>query len=205
MAAFIPDFGYFLDDLSGQSDQQLRARAITQLGLLTLLSLRRLPNAPNPAAVLERMTDLVAAVISAPSGVQALTAILCYLFEVSDPEPSSIKELLESRVGAQTVEAYMTAAERLRQQGRAEGEAKGEVRGRAEMLRKLITLKFGTLTPDAENLLCSATIADLDRWSERVLSAQRPEDIFVQIAVFIEVAYSPRSPQNPRPLRERAG
>jgi hypothetical protein len=115
------------------------------------------------------------AVIAAPSGVQALTAILCYLTEVSDPKPQSIKELLESRVGAQAVEAYMTAADRLRQQGRAEGRAEGRV----EILRKLITLKFGTLTPDAENLLCSATIADLDRWSERVLSAQRPEDIFV--------------------------
>jgi hypothetical protein len=40
LAAYMPDFGFLLDDLSGQSDEQLRARAITQLGLLTLLSLK---------------------------------------------------------------------------------------------------------------------------------------------------------------------
>ena len=203
LAAFIPDFGFFLDDLSGQSDQQLRARAITQLGLLTLLSLQRLPNASDPAAVLERMADLMTAVIAAPSGVQALTAILCYLTEVSDPEPQSIIAVLESKVGAQAVEAFMTYAERLIQQGEAKGEAKGvakgeakgvakgraegeakgraegETKGRAEMLRKLVTLKFGPLSAEMEKSISSATIADLDLWAERVLSAQRPEDIFV--------------------------
>ena len=137
------------------------------------------------------MTDLMTAVIAAPSGVQALTAILCYLFKVSDPEPSSIIAVLESKVGAQAVEAFMTYAERLIQQGeakgvakgRVEGEAKGrvegETQGRAEMLRKLVTLKFGPLSAEMEKSISSATIADLDRWSERVLSAQRPEDIFV--------------------------
>jgi hypothetical protein len=125
-------------------------------------------------------------VITAPSGVQALTAILCYLFKVSDPEPSAIKELLESKVGEQAVEAFMTYAERLIQQGRAEGEAKGRVEGeakgraegRAEILRKLMTLKFGPLSPEMEKRISSAAITDLDRWSERVLSAQRIEEIF---------------------------
>jgi hypothetical protein len=120
------------------------------------------------------MTDLMVAVISAPSGVQALTAILCYLFKVSDPEPSAIKALLESKVGEQAVEAFMTYAERLIQQGRAEGEAKG----RAETLRKQMTLKFGPLSSEMEKRISSAAISDLDRWSERVLSAQRIEEIF---------------------------
>jgi hypothetical protein len=131
---------------------------------------------------LERMTDLMTAVISASSGVQALTAILCYLFKVSDPEPSSIIEVLETKVGTRAVEAFMTYAERLIQQGRAEGEARGraegEAKGRAEILRKQMTLKFGPLSPEMAKRINSAAITDLDRWSERVLSAQRIEEIF---------------------------
>jgi hypothetical protein len=182
LAAFLPDFRFLLDDLSGRSDQQLRARAMTQLGILTLLSLQRLPNAPDPVAVVAEMSDLMAAVINAPSGVQALTAILCYLFKVSDSETERVKEVLQSRVGPRAREALMTTAERLIQQGRAEGEARGraegEARGRAELLKKLMTLKFGPLSPETEKRVSSAAIADLDRWSERMLNAQYIEEIF---------------------------
>jgi predicted transposase YdaD len=115
---------------------------------------------------------------SVPSGVQALTAILCYLFKVTDPEPSSIIEVLETRVGTRAVEAFMTYAERLIQQGEAKGRADGEAKGRAEILRKQMTLKFGPLSSETEKRISSAAIADLDRWSERVLSAQRIEEIF---------------------------
>jgi predicted transposase/invertase (TIGR01784 family) len=186
LAATVPDFGFWLDDLSDQSDKQLRARAMTELGVVTLLSLQRLPNAPDPTAAFAQMIDLIAAVTAVPSGVEALAAILCYVFKVSDPEPSAIKELLESRVGARAEEAFMTTAERLIQQGeakgeakgRAEGEARGRAEGRAELLVRLLTLKFGPLSPETEKRLGSAAIADLDRWSERVLSAQHLEEIF---------------------------
>ena len=192
--AIIPDFRYIIDDLSGQSDEQLRTRAIGHLGLLTLLSLQRLPNHPDPEAAIKRMGDLAVAVINAPSGVQALAAILWYLFKVSDPEPSAIKEWLEVSIGGRALEAYMTAAERMTEEtrkialaegeakGRVEGEAKGrvegEAKGRAEVLRKLLTLKFGVLSAESEERLSKAGIEDLDRWSERVLSAQRVEEVF---------------------------
>jgi predicted transposase YdaD len=178
MASLIPDFGYLIDDLSGQSDEQLSARAIGQVGLLTLLSLQRLPNAAEPEAVFERMTDLIAQVVSAPSGMEALTAVLCYLFKVSESEPLVIRKLLEEKVGQRAVEVYMTTADRLKEEGRAEGEAKGRAEGRAEILSKLLTLKFGALSAEIEEQLGKADIEDLDKWSERVLSAQRLEEVF---------------------------
>jgi predicted transposase/invertase (TIGR01784 family) len=55
--------------------------------------------------------------------------------------------------------------------GRAEGEAKGRAEGKAETLRKLLTLKFGQLPEGALRRLGAAKEQDLDRWLERVLTA----------------------------------
>lgn len=49
--------------------------------------------------------------------------------------------------------------------------SKGEARGRAALLLKLLQLKFGPL-PDAVGArVQAASIAELDAWGERVLSA----------------------------------
>jgi hypothetical protein len=75
----------------------------------------------------------------------------------------------------------MTAAQILRAEGRAEGEAKGraegEAKGRAEVLLKLLEKKFGSVGPEIRDRVVSATIQDLDRWVERVLSAATLEEV----------------------------
>jgi hypothetical protein len=60
----------------------------------------------------------------------------------------------------------MTHAERLR------GEA------RAEVLSKLLALKFGPLPAEVTTRVTTATAEDLDRWIERVLVAERLDAIF---------------------------
>ena len=62
----------------------------------------------------------------------------------------------------------MTGAEKLREEGRAEGEAKG----RAEVVIKQLTLRFGPLSASTEARVRAASIAELDRIAERVLSAR---------------------------------
>jgi hypothetical protein len=98
--------------------------------------------------------------------MEALTAVLCYLFKVFESEPMVIKKLLEEKVGQRAVEAYMITADRLKEQGRA------------EILRKLLTLKFGALSEEIEERLRKADIENLDKWSERVLNVQRLEEVF---------------------------
>jgi predicted transposase/invertase (TIGR01784 family) len=58
-----------------------------------------------------------------------------------------------------------------RAEGRAEGEAKGRAEGKAETLRKLLTLKFGQPPEGALLRMNAAKEHDLDRWLERVLTA----------------------------------
>jgi hypothetical protein len=72
-------------------------------------------------------------------------------------------------------------AKRYLSQGRAEGdargEARGEARGRAETLVKLLTLKFGVLDDVVSERIRSASLPELEDWTERVLSAASIEEL----------------------------
>jgi hypothetical protein len=59
----------------------------------------------------------------------------------------------------------MTIAEQMRHEGHT------------HVLRKLLALKFGALRPEHEARLSSATLDELDRWVERVLTAKTIEDV----------------------------
>jgi hypothetical protein len=69
-----------------------------------------------------------------------------------------------------------------RAEGEAKGEAKGEARGRAEMVLKLLTLKFGALTPSTKKRVASASALELDGIAERVLSAKTLREVFASQA-----------------------
>jgi hypothetical protein len=58
----------------------------------------------------------------------------------------------------------------LREEGRQEGEAR--------VLLRLLRLKFGPLSPEMEERVCSTDADRLLEWSEWVLTAQRLEDVF---------------------------
>ena len=65
-----------------------------------------------------------------------------------------------------------------RQEGLEKGLEKGQQKGRAEVLLRLLSLKFGALSPEIEERV---RLADSDRlleWSERILTAERLEDVF---------------------------
>jgi Putative transposase, YhgA-like/Domain of unknown function (DUF4351) len=62
----------------------------------------------------------------------------------------------------------------IREQGREEGRQEGEAR----ILLRLLRLKFGTLAPEVEERVLSTDVDRLEEWSERVLTAQRLQDVF---------------------------
>ena len=68
----------------------------------------------------------------------------------------------------------MTLAEPLRREGRLEG----RLEGRAEVLTKLLRLKFEQLGPEHEALIAEATPEQMERYVERVLTAQTIDDVF---------------------------
>lgn len=175
LAAHLPQLHMALDDLSTQTESELRSRALSHLGTLTALCLQRLSLTLDPIADLRRLFDLFAAVTASPRGLDALTAILQYVFEVAEPEPTHIRQLL-APLGPTAEVSILSTADKLREQGRREGEARGETRGRAAALLKQLQLKFGNLDAAASERVHAASIDELDRWAERILSATSVDD-----------------------------
>src|SRR5262245_42090831 len=70
---------------------------------------------------------------------------------------------------------YITSIKRMNiEKGRQEGRQEGEM----VMLRRLLTQRFGPLPEEVEQRLHAATVQDLERWADRVLDAQRLDEVF---------------------------
>lgn len=66
-------------------------------------------------------------------------------------------------------DTIMSTAERLHREGQAKGRVEGRVEGRAEALLRQITKRFGTPSSELAERVRTAPIADLDRWTDRIL------------------------------------
>jgi len=170
---YVVDLQFRLIDLTRQDDRELRGWLTTDLGKLVALSLKHGPYDTVLESRLREWVDLLGRVMRAPGGVAGLNVVSRYLLEVNDITADRLRHVLESALDPEALEAVMTGAERLREEGRAEGEA----RGRVETLLKLLTLKFGSLDESTTKRLRGASLAELEQWTERVLSAQSLADV----------------------------
>ncbi len=178
LAAFgphVPRFRFLLDDLSAQTDTDLRARTqMTAGGRVAILSLK---HGRDQVAVRIRV---LAPDGRSPSARDVLASVLRYILETSRAEPATLRELLARQVGREAAEEIMTTAEMLRR----EGVKKGEVLGKRGALLLLLRQRFGRLPAAAVARVDKAEAADLDVWFGRVLTASSIDDVLdAKIAV----------------------
>ena len=62
-------------------------------------------------------------------------------------------------------------------EGKAEGEAEGEAKGKAEIVLKQLALRFGPLSDREVSRVRAATVVDLDRFAELLLTAASAEEV----------------------------
>jgi len=108
------------------------------------------------------------------SGREALTVLVQYLFEVLEPTYFDAVRAKLQALGARSKEIAMTIAEYLREQGRVQGRAEG----RQSTLRSQLLYKFQALDAAAEARLQAATSEALDRYLQRVLTADSLSAVF---------------------------
>jgi hypothetical protein len=117
----------------------------------------------------------------APAARDVLAAVLRYILETSRADPAKLRGLLARQVGRKTAEEIMTTAEMLRREGRKEGEARGVARGEAMGRRKtllfLLGQRFGRVPAAAVARIDKASIADLDTWTRRLLTAESLDEV----------------------------
>jgi hypothetical protein len=112
-----------------------------------------------------------------PAGWSTLVAALCYLAQVSaipKPHLAAAAEALPEP----TKETFMTAAQEWMLEGMEKGLEAGERRALASMLTRQVCLRFRDIPPEAVARIEAAHKRELERWIERILTAETLEDLF---------------------------
>ncbi|MGK4001524.1 Rpn family recombination-promoting nuclease/putative transposase [Sorangium sp. So ce1036] len=201
MAEYVPRFRFVLDDISAETDDALRARAMTALGRLVLWCLRHARHPEDLVARLSAWTEVVREVRLAPGGGAALSRVWRYILNIADPaRPRELLERLLLSAGPEAKEEIVTIADYLREQGRLAGEREGRLAGEREgrlageregrlageregqrsTLLKLLRLRFGELPAPVVARVRAADAARLERWTERVLSSPTLDDVLLE-------------------------
>jgi hypothetical protein len=168
---YVPDFTFVVDDLGRQSDASLRRRSMTAMGRLVLACLRH-ARGEDLVAALWDWASVCQEVWAAPSGREAMKAVMSYIAKVGAGPKDEARAFFAS-LGSGAEEVYVaTIAEQLKAEGREQGLAQGQ---RALVLR-LLERRFGPLDEGTRARLDRATVQDLERWAEQLLTAPTLED-----------------------------
>jgi predicted transposase YdaD len=184
--ALMPRFAMVIDDLADLSDADLKARPLAPFQQLALWLLR---DARDATRLLESFDVWIPEL--ARTGPDHFRVLIEYMFRVVDPVTREALRAKIRTLGPSAEETAMTIADQIheegRQRGRVEGRIQGEVEGRirgraegrfegriegcVETLRRLLVLKFGDLDAVSEARLRTASLDAVDRYLERVLTA----------------------------------
>lgn len=163
LTSLVPRCSMIVDDLAARSDDDLQARALAPFQRLALWLLR---DARDPERLLAGFDAWSPTILEAGrprSGLEAITVLIHYLFQVLDPMYFDAFRAKLDKLGARSKEIAMTIAEYLEEKGRHEG--------RVAMLRSLLVYKFQALDADAEARLQAAPPEALERYLRRALAA----------------------------------
>lgn len=193
MAEHVPQFRFVLDDISRETDEALRARAMTALGRLVLWCFRHARDPEDLVARLSAWRDVVQEVRRAPDGGAALVRVWRYILSIADPgQPDKLLQRLLVAAGPDAEEEIVTIADYLREEGRREGrlageregrlagEREGRLEGQRSTLLKLLRLRFGELPEPIEARIRAADAGQVEGWTERVLTAPTLDDALAE-------------------------
>lgn len=177
LAPLQPNLHFLQDDLAAESEGALLRRDGTALMRLSLLCRQCLPaDDDGVLAALVRWRQLLRLVQVAPGGRAAALRLLSLLLSKTRERPAALGEAL-LRIDPNAEQTIMNLAEKMRLQGAAAGEARGELRGRAALLLRQLEHRFGPLPPASVARVRKASVAELDAFGERVLSATSLQEV----------------------------
>ena len=134
---------------------------------LTVLFLKHARHEVDFLPCLVEWCDLIVELLEAPSGVNALGALMRDALEVNETlRVEAAVAVLGSAVGRRAKEAMVTAGESLIEEGRQ------------DLLLKLLRFKFRALPSEAAARVRAARGEQLEIWAERVLVATSPKQVF---------------------------
>jgi putative YhgA-like transposase len=185
LAELVPRFGFLLDDLSRLSDEALWARTMGLLPSLTLWALRDGRDPKRLLVSLRRWAHLIDALSRAPSGRDALAALLRYLSLVADlPAETLVQEVerVARSEGLMATVAEQWVAQGIakgKAEGLAEGLAEGEAKGKAQSVLAFLEARGLSVTAAQRAKVLGCTdLAQLDGWVRQAAVVKATADLF---------------------------
>jgi len=176
VAAFVPRFSMLVEDLEHLSNDDIKALALAAFPKLVLWALRDARSGPEFLRNFTQWAEAMQEAWRAPYGVEALGQLLRYVELVCDDLQLEEFRAKLRELGPEVEQAAMTIAEQMRR----EGHAQGRVEERIVVLTKLLSLKFGAIDAASGARIGAATPEQLDRYVERVLTAETLAAVFAE-------------------------
>jgi hypothetical protein len=180
---FAPSFEYLVDDLSRMSDDDLARRRLPPAATLSLWALR---DGRSPDVLRKHLpvwAPVFAALARLPGGLEAITRIIGYIEDAAgdrSPDAEEVGTTLAEHdpfVGKAVMNTFERIREEGREEGRKEGREEARLQGEQRMLLKQLRLKFGELTDEQFARVQRADEADLDRYAQRIFTADSIEAV----------------------------
>ena len=182
---YTPDFEYLLHDFSFRSNEQIKGEALSRI---TLLALKHIFD-PHLSDKLPEIINLLQEISSRQTALEILEILLRYV--VVSTKRYTEKDILEilnhtsieDNIMKTFIDEYI---EQGRKKGKQEGRQEGIQEGRQEgmqqagykILSTQLTHRFGDLPKWATEKIDNADIDTLEKWSLRLLSAKKLDEVF---------------------------
>ncbi len=184
LAALVPHCSMIALDLTRRSNEDLQARAMPAFQRLALWALRDARDPPRLLANFDAWSPLMAESGRTRSGRDALAVLFEDMFQVLDPVYWDELRAKIHALGPRAEEATMTIAEMFEERGR--------ITTLRDTLRKLLLLKFQSLDEASEACMRAATPEAIDRYLQRLLTADSLAAVFEDDQPGDRVGLAPR-------------
>jgi predicted transposase YdaD len=172
LSALVPRLSFVLDDISHLSDDELSERALGAAVTLGLWALRDSRQPERLLASLPHFAGLIADLLRAPSGRDAVLALFRYLYVVTEVPPATFYDQVQT-YAPEAKETLMTIAEQL--------QAKGRVEAKASAVLAVLEARQKATTAEQRAKIESCTdVAQLDRWLRRAATLNDTRELFDQ-------------------------
>jgi hypothetical protein len=173
---------FVLLDLAAMTEDQIDNLRLSAISGLTLRFLQFLPRCSIeefPARV-RGWGQLVRDTLTHPRGRDVLRALISWFLGNARANHEQIRTIMskttEEDAPVRTMLDEILAIGAAR--GREEGRVEGRLTGLHQLFRSLLTTRFGPLDQATTTRVAGADAASIDRWSQRLLTASRLEDVF---------------------------
>ena len=183
LAGIAPALRLLVDDLSQTANEELRQRPGPVLGRCALLVMRHaqaLLTAKDPAAVLRSLATSLGDLLQQVRDRTGRTVVFRYILEIVELELAEGERILVEAMPEPMKEDVVTLADQLRAQGRQEGRQEGRLEGERRVVLRQLRKRFGSLSPEHEQIVAQASERQLEVWADRVLSAACVDDVLAE-------------------------